>query len=561
MTVTKAELWPANVPHKLQYPEIPLHRFLEEAAEKFPDRAAIIFYGTEITYRELNDLAWRFATYLRGIGLREGERVALFLPNCPQFVIAFYGTLRAGGVVVPCNPLYKERELAFQLKDSSASVLVALDMLYHVALGESRKPPTPVVLTTSVRDYLPPLLSFLAPLKGVKRVHYPDTKDFKQTLKETQPEKTEVPINPREDLAVLQYTGGTTGTPKGAMLTHYNLVANTLQLNAWSYGASGADSVLCVLPFFHIYGLTVALNFAVKSAATMILFPKFEAKPVLKAINKYHPNYFPGVPGMYTNLVNRPGIEKYDISSIRRCLSGAASLPVEILRRFEVLTGGTLVEGYGLTEASPVTHANPLDDKSKRKEGSIGIPIPDTEAKIINIDTGHDLGAGEAGELLVRGPQVMKGYWNRPQETKLALLDGWLHTGDIAKTDSDGYFFIVERKKDMISVSGFKAWPREIEEVLYEHPAVKEAAVIGVPHPEKGEVVKAFVVLQADRVGEIQGTELQEFCRKRLASFKVPREIEFVEELPKSIIGKVLRRVLREEELAKRAQSSESSQD
>ncbi len=551
MTVTKAELWPANVPHELQYPEVPLHRILGESAEKYPDRTAIIFYGTEISYYELDDLAWRFATYLRRAGFSKGDRVALFLPNCPQFVVAFYGTLRAGGVVVPCNPLYKERELAFQLKDSSPAVLVALDMLYHVALGEKKQPPTPLVLTTSVRDYLPPLLSFLAPLKGIKRIHYPNTKDFNRTLKETQPEKTEAPINPREDLAVLQYTGGTTGTPKGAMLTHYNLLANTTQIHAWSYGAAGADSVLCVLPFFHIYGLTVALNFPIKSGATMILFPRFEAKPVLKAISRYHPNYFPGVPAMYTALVNRPDIKKYDISSIRSCLSGAAALPVEILKKFESLTGATLVEGYGLTEASPVTHANPLDEKSKRKEGSIGVALPDTVAKIVDMESGRELQVGEVGELVVRGPQVMKGYWNSPGETKMALHDGWLHTGDIAKTDADGYFYIVERKKDMIDVAGFKAWPREIEEVLYEHPAVKEAAVIGVPDPRRGEAVKAFVILKEDRVKDVTGTELQQFCKQRLAGYKVPQEIEFVKELPRSMIGKVLRRVLREQELAK----------
>jgi len=551
MSVTKAELWPVNVPHRLKYPEIPLHQFLSDSAQKYPERAAVIFYGTEITYRELDDLAWRFATYLNDLGLSKGDRVALLLPNCPQFIIAFYGTLRAGGVVVPCSPLYKERELAFQLNDSSPNVLVSLDMLYHVALGENKRKPTAVVLTTSVRDYLPPLLSLFAPLKGVKRQHYPETKDFKKTLETTSPRKVEIPIDPKEDLAVLQYTGGTTGTPKGAMLTHKNLVANTTQLDAWSYTSAGTDSVLCVIPFFHIYGLTVALNFAVKSGATMILYPRFEAKPVLKAINRYHPNYFPGIPAMYTNLVNRDDIKKYDLSSIRRCLSGAAPLPVAILNRFENLTGATLVEGYGLTEASPVTHANPLDSKSKRKEGSVGFTLPDTEAKIVGMDSGKDLSIGEAGELLIRGPQVMKGYWNHPTETRTTLRDGWLHTGDIAKVDGEGYFYIVERKKDMIDVSGFKAWPREIEEVLFEHPAVREAAVIGVPDPEKGEVVKAFVVLQPDRVAEIKGTELQEFCRKKLASYKVPREIEFVDELPKSLIGKVLRRVLREREAAK----------
>ena len=553
MSAAKAELWPVNVPHQLQYPEIPLHQILSDSAQKYPDRTAVVFYGTEITYRKLDDLAWRFATFLNDLGLSKGDRVALFLPNCPQYIIAFYGTLRAGGVVVPCNPLYKERELAYQLHDSTPNVLVSLDMLYHVALGEDKRKPAAVVLTTSVRDYLPPLLSFFAPLKGVKRHHYPDTKDLKQTLAATTPRKVDVAINPEEDLAVLQYTGGTTGTPKGAMLTHRNLVVNTTQLDAWSYTSAGTDSVLCVLPFFHIYGLTVALNFAVKSGATMLLFPRFEAKPVLKAINRYHPNYFPGVPAMYANLVNREDIKKYDLSSVRRCLSGAAALPVEILRRFEKLTGATLVEGYGLTEASPVTHANPLDDKSKRKEGSIGFTLPDTEARIVDIESGKDLQVGEAGELLIRGPQVMKGYWNRTTETRLALRDGWLHTGDIAKVDSEGYFYIVERWKDMIDVSGFKAWPREIEEVLYEHPAVREVSVIGVPDPVKGEVVKAFVVLQPNRRSEIKGTELQEFCRKKLASYKVPREIEFVNELPKSLIGKVLRRVLRERELAKLA--------
>lgn len=552
MSVSKVDYWPANVPKKLQYPEIPLHHLLEDSAQRYPQRTAIIFYGTKISYSQLNDLAWRFATYLRKSGVTKGDRIAVFLPNCPQYVIAYYGILRAGATVVAFNALYKEREFAFQLKDCGANTLIALDMLYHIAMGEKKKHPVPQVITTSVRDYLPALLSFLAPLRGIKRIHFPGTKDFKQILESTEPEKSDPQINPREDLAALQYTGGTTGTPKGAMLTHYNLVANTLQAESWSYGTPGQDTVLAVLPLFHVYGMTVVMNFAIRAGATMIMFPRFEGKPVLKAINQYHPNYFPGVPAMYSALVNRPDTAKYDVSSVKRCISGAAALPVEILKKFEAITGGHLVEGYGLTEASPVTHANPLDDKSKRREGSIGLTWPDTEARVVDIETGtHELPVGEVGELVIRGPQVMKGYWNRPEETRITLKDGWLHTGDIARMDSDGYFFIVERKKDMIDVSGFKVWPREVEEVLYEHPAVREAAVIGVPDPIRGEVVKAFVILQPEYVDKIQGMELQEFCKQRLAAFKVPRQIEFCKELPKTMIGKVLRRVLRERELAK----------
>jgi long-chain acyl-CoA synthetase len=543
-----------GVPTTLSYPEVPLFRFLDESSERFPERPACTFFGATLTYRTLRNLADRFAAALVQLGLRPGGKVSLHLPNCPQFLIAYYGTLKAGGVVVPFNPLYTEREIALQLKDSGAEISVVLDMLYPRVAAVLGDTSVRHIIFTGVQDYLPPLLRLLYPLKARREGHWvtvpesPTVHRFKRLLERAPAQPPQVEVKP-DDVAVLLYTGGTTGTPKGAMLTHRNLVANTIQSISWfTMVREGQDTTLGVLPFFHSYGMTVVMNFSVRTGGHIVLLPRFSPDDVLKAIQRYRPAYFPGVPTMYIALLNHPRISRYNLRSIKACISGAAALPMEVQRRFEEVTGGKLVEGYGLTEASPVTHCNPIF--GLRKAGSIGIPFPDTEAKIVDVETGtRDLPPGEIGELVIRGPQVMKGYHNRPDETAAALRDGWLYTGDIARMDEDGYFYIVDRKKEMIITGGFNVYPREVEEVLYQHPAVKEAAAIGVPDPYKGEVVKAFVVLKEGETATAE--ELIEFCRQRLAPYKVPRSVEFRTELPKTLVGKILRRVLMEEERKK----------
>ena len=449
----------------------------------------------------------------------------------------------AGAVVVQVNPLYMPRELKHQISDSGAQVMIALDLTYpKVSQLE-----IPHVIYTSMTEYMPIPIRWIAPLKlkppkikyayGVSR-----WSELLAHIPLTQP----VPVNPAEDLALLQYTGATTGLAKGCMLTHRNLVANVVQTEAWMYNAKrGKDLVaMAALPFFHVYGMTTVMNFAVHMGGTMVLQPKFDARETLKLIQKYRPSIFPGAPTMYVALNHTPDVKRFQLDSIDACISGAAPLPVEVQQTFESLTGGRLVEGYGLTEASPVTHANPIWER--RKEGSIGVPWPDTECKVVDPETGAEVPVGEVGELLVSGPQVMKGYWNKPEATEETLKGGWLHTGDMARMDEDGYFYIVDRKKDMIIAGGFNIYPREVEEVLYLHRGIKEAAVVGIPDEYRGETVKAFIVPKEGYT--LDPEEITEFCRQHLAAYKVPRLIEFRSELPKSLVGKVLRRVLLEEE-------------
>jgi len=542
--------WPEGVPQNLAYPEISLPEVLGATAKKYPNNTAIVFFGKKITYRELDDLCDRFASALASLGVRKGDRVGLFLPNVPQFPICYYGALRAGAIVVPCSPLYKERELEFQLNDSGAETAVALDLLYEHLAPIREKTKLRNVITTTVLDFFPALLGKLAKVTGkLKTVPCPGTMSLKELLTKHGEAPPKVSIDPESDAALFQYTGGTTGVPKGATLTHRNLVVNALQVGSWLPTLrEGGEVMLAVLPYFHIFGMTVAMNMPVLRAASMVLQPRFEVLEVLKAIQKYGVTLFPGVPTMYIALINHPETGKFNLRTVRLCISGAAALPVEVMRKFEAITGGRLVEGYGLTETSPVTHCNPLDRPEKVRPGSIGIPFPDTEAKIVDIETGErDLPASEVGELVIRGPQVMAGYWNKPEETKYALRSGWLYTGDIAKEDEDGYFYIVDRKKDMINVSGLKVWPREVEEVLYEHPAVKETGVVGVSDPYRGETVKAFIVLKEGFEGKTTAEEIIQFCKEKMASFKAPAQIEFVKQLPKTAIGKILRRALKEE--------------
>jgi long-chain acyl-CoA synthetase len=528
---------------------------LSASAAKYPTHPALIFYGRRYTYREVEASVNRFANALARLGVRQGDRVAVMLPNLPQAVIAYYGALRIGAVVVQVNPLYVEREIEQQVRDAEARVLVALDLFYPRIEPIRISAGVDAVIVTSVKDALPRHLALIYPIKAWRegtRVSVPKAPpvyDFLAALAASPETAPSVKVAP-DDLALLQYTGGTTGVPKGVMLTHRNLVANTLQCRAWMPSLrDGGEIFLGVIPFFHVYGMTACMNLAVATGGTIVLLPRFVTKDVLHAIVKYRATIFMGVQAMYVAINNFPAVRRYDLSTIRICISGAGPLHVEVQERFEALTGGKVVEGFGLSEASPVTHVNPIF--GVRKKGTIGLPLPDTDAKVVDIQSGtRELPVGEPGELIVKGPQVMKGYWRRPEESAAVLRDGWLHTGDIATVDDDGYFAIVDRKKDMIKTKGENVYPREVEEVLYRHPKIKDAVVVGVPEEFMGEMIKAYVVLKDGE--SATDREIIEHCGRELAKFKVPKAVEFRAELPKTMIGKVLRRVLLDEELKKR---------
>lgn len=551
--------YPREIPDSIDYPQESLASFLTRAAEQYPDREAVHFMGRSVSYRELYADAARMANGLRMLGVVKGDRVAVMLPNCPQAVVSYYAVLMLGAVVVQTNPLYVERELEYQLADSGAAAIVTLDLFYErlssVRGAKPEQGPLPrlkIAVVTSLKDGLPFPKNLLYPIKQRKegfRADIPYGKNGVIAYKRLLADKSAAPpaaaVDPAEDLALIQYTGGTTGTPKGVMLTHRNLVANTMQTAAWCYKAQqGRERFLAALPLFHVFGLTVLMNMSVLRAGSMILLPKFETETVLQTIKKLKPTIFPGAPTMYIALIHHPDAPSTDMTSVEVCISGSASLPLEVQERFEELTGGRLSEGYGLTEASPVTHCNPI--WGARKTGSIGIPLPDTEAKIVGTETGEAVPPGEIGELLVRGPQVMKGYWNRPAETEAVLQDGWLRTGDLGRMDEEGYFSIVDRIKDVIIAGGFNIYPREVEEVLYEHPGIREAAIVGVKDDYRGETVKAYIVLKEG--WQVSRIQLDKWCRERLAAYKVPHLYEFRDSLPKTMVGKVLRRKLAEEE-------------
>ncbi|MDP1417303.1 long-chain-fatty-acid--CoA ligase [Peribacillus simplex] len=549
-------IYPEQIPAVLSYEDKPLYSFLKESAEEFPDKVSIHFQGKELTFREVHESALKFAAYLKSIGLQKGERVAVMLPNCPQGVISFFGILMAGGVVVQTNPTYTERELEYQMKDSGAKIILAMDILFPRVTAVASRTDIEHIIVTAIKEYLPFPKNLIYPFIQKKQYgivinveHEGNHHLFSEIMKRKITEEVTVPVDVDNDLALLQYTGGTTGFPKGVMLTHKNLLANTKMCNAWLYkNKRGEERILAILPFFHVYGMTTVLVLSVMEGNTMIIMPKFDVEATLKTIQKQKPTMFPGAPTMYIGLLNHPDIAKYDLSSINACISGSASLPLEVQEQFEKITGGKLVEGYGLSETSPVTHANFIWDQPRVK-GSVGLPWPDTDSVILSLETFEELPPNEIGEIAIKGPQVMQGYWNRPDETEKTFKNGWLLTGDLGYMDERGFFYVVERKKDTIIAGGFNIYPREVEEVLYEHEAIQEVVVAGIPDPYRGETVKAYVVLKKN--ARATEEELDEFARKNLASYKVPRSYEFRDELPKTTIGKILRRVLIEEEQKK----------
>lgn len=548
-------LYPEEISETVTYEKIPVQEYLTQAYQTAPNKTAIHFMGKNISYQEFYESSLKFANYLRSIGIERGDRVAIMLPNCPQSAIAFFGTLYSGAIVVQTNPLYTERELKYQMINSGAKAIVALDLLFPRVDNIVKETSLEHVIITGIKDYLPFPKNLIYPFiqkkengVSIKVQHRGIYHLFSEIMKIAKDDPIRSEFEFDEDVALLQYTGGTTGPPKGVMLTHKNLVSNTAMCEQWLYKAKrGEEVVLGMLPFFHVYGMTTVLVLTVMMHNKMVLMPKPDMDLALKTIEKQKPTLFPGAPTMYIGLLNHPAIEKYDLSSITACISGSATLPVEVKEKFEKVTGGKLVEGYGLTETSPVTHANFVWSGSEHnKNGSIGVPWPETDACILGPESTVPLVAGEVGEIAIKGPQVMKGYWKMPEETENTFRDGWFLTGDLGYIDENGRFYIVDRKKDMIIASGFNIYPREIEEVLYEHEAILECVVVGVPDPYRGETVKAFIVFKEGTT--VTEEELDKFSRKHLAAFKVPRLYEFRDELPKTAVGKILRRTLIEEE-------------
>ncbi|NLA05471.1 MAG: long-chain fatty acid--CoA ligase [Firmicutes bacterium] len=532
--------WLKNYPTRstLKYPRISLYQYLKNTADQYPDRTALIFIAERVTYREMMENIDRVAAAYNAAGLQKGDRIALMLPNCFAFVYSFYAAMKQGLVVAQLNPLLTARELGFIVRDSDARMLIAADVAY------------PTIKQTMLDQDIENLV--IVPLTGQELDE--GTTLFEDFLQQDAPVPPAAEIDPENDLAALQYTGGTTGFPKGVMLSHFNLIANAEMtrevMQQWLDKFSGKE-IFCMalLPFFHSYGMTCCLTTSLTVPAGLILVPQFNADLIFFLIEQYQPAMFPGVPTAFIALMNHPEIQDHDIGSIDICISGADALPVEVMEQFEQKTGASILEGYGLSEASPITHCNPF--YGMRKPGSIGMPYPDTDCKIVDPEEGkRELPIGEEGELIIKGPQVMSGYWNRPNDTAVALRNGWLYTGDIARMDQDGYFYIVDRKKDVIIYGGYNIYPREVEEVLFEHPKVAEAVCIGVPEKFFGEVVKAFVVPKEGV--EVTAEEIIEFCKPRLIKYKVPRQVEFRTELPKTLVGKYLRKDLTIDEQRRR---------
>ena len=539
-----------GVPEHIDYPEMNLYEILDNSANEFGGCTAIWFMKRKISYKEFKDIADRLATALRNLGVKQGDTVAIMIPNFPQYLFSFYGILKAGGTVTACSVLLTEPELAFQLNDSGAETIIAWDAQLEKINNIKDRTRLRNIIITSVMDFIPNAPRDPPEIAG--------TMQFLNLISKTKPNLPQFKIDPKKAIAVLQYTGGTSGLPKGAMLTHRNLLSNCLAVYTLvsSQMKRGKETGLTNLPLFHIYGMTVCMNVWMYNASRIALNPDArDQKSLFEIVRETKPSMFPGVPTMYMKLLERDDLEDYakDLRSIRFCNTGAAAMPPEVLHEFEKRTGCVVIEGYGLTECSPVTHSNPI--KGLRKIGSIGVPLPDTEVRIVDTDDYRKImPIGEQGEIMIRGPQVMMGYWNKPAATDDQIKNGWLLTGDIGRMDEDGYFFIMDRKKDMINVSGFKVYPREVEDVLFEHEAIENAAVIGIPDPKmKGsELVKAYVVLKEGFKGSPElENGIREFCRKSVSPYKVPKTIEFRKELPETLVGKVLRRDLKEQEAMK----------
>ncbi len=546
-----------GVPRTIEYPEVPLFHFLEEAARIYPDRACTIFKGAVISYKEMNELTNRLAAALLGMGVKKGDRIGIFIPNTPQFVMAYFAILKAGGVVVAVNPLYTPPEIAYQVNDAGIEIMFVMTNFYKTIKKAQPETKIKKLIVSNLKETLPPILRVLFTVAREKKSGFriegglaSDDVWMKDLLKEKKDAKRPALIINPDDTALFQYSGGTTGISKGAVAMHRNLVGNTLQMKGWfSSMKDGEGILLMAIPLFHVYGMVAGMLYAIASGSSMVMVPNPRDIPdVLENIKKYHPTTFPGVPTLYNAINNHPHVKegKVSLGSIQACISGSAPLMRETKERFEQLSGGKLFEGYGLSEAPTATHCNPL--AGVNKTGSIGLPLPDVDCKIISLDDGEtEMKMGEIGELIIHGPQVMKGYHNMPTETTNTLRklkDGktWLFTGDIARMDEDGYFYIVDRKKELIKPGGYQVWPREVEEVLTAHPKILEAGVAGIPDPYRGETVKAWIVLKPGE--SLNEEDIKAFCKERLASYKIPTHIEFRSELPKTTVGKILRREL-----------------
>jgi len=546
-----------GVPHTIEIPNVPLFHFLDESARKYPDRACTIFKGAVVTYREMSAITDHIAAALVDMGVKKGDRVGVFMPNTPQFVMVYFGILKAGGVVVATNPLYTAPEIEHQASDAGIEVMFVMTNFYNTIKKAQPKTKIKKMIVTNLKEALPPVLRVLFTLLREKKGGFRIEGGLKEgdiwfqdlLAKYKTATRPALEIGP-DDTALFQYSGGTTGVSKGAVALHRNVVANTLQIKSWMTGLDeGKEVVLMAIPLFHVYGMVAGMHFAMASGASMVMIPNARDIPdVLENIHKYNPTIFPGVPTLYNAINNRPEVKegKVSLRSIKACISGSAPLMRETKETFESLSGGKVFEGYGLSEAPTATHCNPL--LGENKTGSIGMPLPNVEVKLISLDDSEtEMPLGEIGEIVVHGPQVMKGYHNMPTETAntlRTLKDGksWLFTGDIARMDEDGYFYIVDRKKELIKPGGYQVWPREVEEALSAHPKVLEAGVAGIPDPYRGETVKAWIVLKPGQSATEE--ELKAFCKERLAAYKVPTHYEFRSELPKTTVGKILRREL-----------------
>jgi len=539
-----------GVPHKIEYPQVPLFNLLEESAREYPDQPCTIFKGAVITYREMNTITDSLAGAMAKLGVKKGDRVGLFMPNTPQFVMVYYAILKAGGVVVATNPLYTPPEIEHQVNDAGIEIMFVMSNFYKTIKAAQPKTKIKKIVVTNLKETLPPVLRLLFTLakekKGGFRVDIePGDVWLQDLLSQHKPEDRPKLKITADDTALFQYSGGTTGVSKGAIAMHRNLVANTLQIKNWMTNLNeGKEIVLMAIPLFHVYGMVAGMNFALAAGASMVMVPNpRDLHDVLGTIKKYRPTIFPGVPTLYNAINNHPDVVagKIDLSSIKACISGSAPLLRETKEKFEALSGGVVFEGYGLSEAPTATHCNPL--LGENRTGSIGLPLPDVDCKIISLDDGTtELPIGEIGELVIKGPQVMKGYHNMPTETANTLRKGWLYTGDIARVDEDGYFYIVDRKKELIKPGGYQVWPREVEEAIAAHPKVLEVGVAGIPDPYRGETVKAWIVLKPGET--LSDEDVKDWCKDRLAKYKIPTHIEYRRELPKTTVGKILRREL-----------------